>query len=134
MSEKEHWRPNRRIYYRGPWTEAYHRGLKENPITEDPYEDPITEKPKENPRGPSGASKPSMTFPLQKTLFFFLVMVYDRVDDGDKRSFETFGLGRLHFNAISHLKTEVKRFFMNTKYIFCKQQRFKSRAGNVFTP
>ena len=32
-----------------------------------------------------------MTFTLQKTLFGFLVMVYDRVGYGDKFSYEKFG-------------------------------------------
>ena len=53
-----------------------------------------------------------MTFASQKTLFYFLVMVYDRVDDGDKHSYETFGLGRSLFHPISHLKIEAKEFFM----------------------
>ena len=30
-----------------------------------------------------------MTFASQISLFFFLVMVYDRVGDGDKHSYET---------------------------------------------
>ena len=37
-------------------------------------------------------------------LFGFLVMVYDRVDDGDKFSKKKFVLGKLHFHATSHLK------------------------------
>ena len=41
-------------------------------------------------------------------------MVYDRVGDADKHSFETFGLGRAGFYDTSHLKIEVKQFFMNT--------------------
>ena len=45
-----------------------------------------------------------MTFASQKTLFFFLVMVYDRVADRDKHSHETFGLGKSRFHATSHLK------------------------------
>ena len=32
------------------------------------------------------------------------VMVYDIVGDGDKHSYETFGLGRPRFHATSHLK------------------------------
>ena len=51
-------------------------------------------------------------FPLQKTLIYFLVIVYDRVGDGDKHSFETFALGRPRFHASSHLKIEAKEFFM----------------------
>ena len=53
-----------------------------------------------------------MTLASQKTLFFFLVMVYDRAGDGDKHSYETFGLGRSHVYATSHLKFEVKEFFL----------------------
>ena len=53
-----------------------------------------------------------MTFALQKSLFFLLVMVYDRVGDGDEHSYETFGLGRHCFHAISHLKMEAKEFFI----------------------
>ena len=41
-------------------------------------------------------------------------MVYDRVCDEDKHSYETFGLGRPRFYATSHLKIEAKQFFMNT--------------------
>ena len=38
-----------------------------------------------------------MTFVLQKTLFGFLVMVYDRVGEGDKFSNEYFGFKCLVF-------------------------------------
>ena len=38
------------------------------------------------------------------TLFGFLVVVCDKVDDWDKFSKKNLGLGRLHFHAISHLK------------------------------
>ena len=41
-------------------------------------------------------------------------MVYDRVGDGDKHSYETFGLGRPHFPVTSHLKTEAKNFSCNS--------------------
>ena len=44
------------------------------------------------------------------TLFGFLVMVYDRVDDGDKFSKKNFCLGRLRFHATGHLKIEAKEF------------------------
>ena len=55
-----------------------------------------------------------MTFASQKTLFFFLVMVYDRVGDGgDKHSYKVFGLWRPSFHAISHLRIEANQFFMN---------------------
>ena len=43
-------------------------------------------------------------------------MVYDRVGDVGKHSFETFGLGRAGFYATSHLKIEAKQFFMNTMW------------------
>ena len=45
------------------------------------------------------------------TLFGFLLMVYDRVGDGDKISKENFGLRRPRFHATSHLKIEDKVFF-----------------------
>ena len=45
------------------------------------------------------------------TLFGFLVMVYNRVDDGDKFLKKNFGLGRLRFYATNHLKNEAKVFF-----------------------
>ena len=48
-----------------------------------------------------------MTFAFQKNLFFFLVMVSDRFRDGNKHTYETFGLARLGFHAASHLKIEV---------------------------
>ena len=63
-------------------------------------------------RGPSGASESSITFASQKPIFFFLVMVYDRVGDGYKQSYETFGLVRSRFHATSHLKIETKEFSM----------------------
>ena len=43
--------------------------------------------------------------------FGFLVMVYDRVDDGDKFSKKSFVLGRLPFHATIKLKIEAKVFF-----------------------
>ena len=46
-----------------------------------------------------------------QTLFGFLVMVYYRVGNGNKFSYENFGLGRPHFYATSHLKIEVEVFF-----------------------
>ena len=45
------------------------------------------------------ASRSLMSFPLQKTLFGFLVMVCDKVDDGDKSSYENFGLARHCFHG-----------------------------------
>ena len=55
-----------------------------------------------------------MAFASQKILFSFLVMVYDRVGDGDERLYETLGLERPRFHATSHLKIEAKQFFINT--------------------
>ena len=52
-----------------------------------------------------------MTFASQKTFFCFLIMIYDRVGDGDKFSSENFGLRRPHFDVNSHLKVEVNEFF-----------------------
>ena len=43
-----------------------------------------------------------MTFAPQINSFGFFVMVYDRVDNGDKFSKKNFGLGRLRFHATSH--------------------------------
>ena len=54
-------------------------------------------KAKENPREPAGASGTSMTFALQKVLLFYLVMVYDRVGDGNKHVYETLVLEDLVF-------------------------------------
>ena len=53
-----------------------------------------------------------MAFASQKTLLFFLVVVYDRVGDGDEHSQETFGLGMPNFHATSQLKIDAKEFFM----------------------
>ena len=44
-------------------------------------------------------------------IFGFLVMVYERVGDGDKFSSEKFGLRRSRFQGTSHLKIENKVFF-----------------------
>ena len=40
-----------------------------------------------------------MTFAPRKTLFGILVVVFDRVGDGDKFPYEYFGLGRHRFHA-----------------------------------
>ena len=40
-------------------------------------------------------------------------MVYDRVGDRDKHSYETFDLGRPRLHANSRLKIEAKQFNMN---------------------
>ena len=39
-------------------------------------------------------------------------MVYDRVGDGDKHSYETFGFVSPRFHATSHLKIKAKEFFI----------------------
>ena len=102
--------------------EDYHWGLKENPITEDPKENPITKKPKADTitvilsdnsinEDPHELQDPQWLLRSKWTLFGFLVMVYDRVGDGDKISKENLGLGRPHFHTTSHLKIEAKVFF-----------------------
>ena len=48
-------------------------------------------------REPSGASEPLITFLSKKNLFFFLVMVYDRVSDRDKHSMKRLALESLAF-------------------------------------
>ena len=53
-----------------------------------------------------------MIFASQKTLLFSLVMVYDRVGDGDKHSYQTFGIARPRFYASIHLNIEAKEFFV----------------------
>ena len=40
-----------------------------------------------------------MTSALQRTIFDFLVMVYDRVGDGDKFLYENIGVRRSRFHA-----------------------------------
>ena len=66
----------------------------------------ITVKPKDNAinRDPRELQNPHWLWRHKLTLFGFLVMVYDRVDDGDKFSKKNFGLGRLRFHATSDLK------------------------------
>ena len=66
----------------------------------------ITVKPKDNAINddPQELQDPQWLLRRKLTLFGFLVMVYDRVDDGDKFSKKNFGLGRLRFHATSHLK------------------------------
>ena len=64
----------------------------------------ITVKPKDNAINgdPQELQDPQWLLRRKLTLFGFLVMVYDRVDDGDKFSKKNFGLGRLRFHATSH--------------------------------
>ena len=47
----------------------------------------------------------------KKAPFGFLLMVYDRVGDGDKFSNENLGLGRPCFDGTSLLKIKTKVFF-----------------------
>ena len=49
-------------------------------------------------------------FCAQINPFGFLLMVYDRVGDGDEISKENFGYWRPRFHATSHLKIEAKVF------------------------
>ena len=67
---------------------------KDNVINEDPQE----------LQDPQWLSRHKLTL-------FDLVMVCDRVDDGDTFSNKNFGLGRLRFHVTSHLKFEAKVFF-----------------------
>ena len=64
----------------------------------------ITVKPKDNATNgdPQELQDPQGLLRRKLTLFGFLVMVYDRVDDGDQFSKKNFGLGS--FLATSHLK------------------------------
>ena len=50
-----------------------------------------------------------MTFALQRIVFGFSVMVYDRVGDGDKFDVD---LERPRFYDTNHLKIETKEFFL----------------------
>ena len=81
------------------------RNLKSIVITVKPKDHPINEDPEE-------LQDPQWLLLRKLTLFGFLVMVYDRVDDGDKFSKENFGLGRLRFHATNHLKIEAKEFLL----------------------
>ena len=69
-------------------------GLKEDPITQDPKENPINGKAKEDPyhretkdnainEDSQELQDPQWLLSRKLTPFGFLVMVYDRVDDGD---------------------------------------------------
>ena len=80
------------------------RNLKKSLVTVRPKDNAINEKPQE-------LQNSQWLLRRKLTLFGFLVMVYDRVDDGDKFSKKDFGLGRLRFHATSHLKIEVKVYF-----------------------
>ena len=65
-------------------------------------------------REPAGASGTSMTFTLQKSLLFYLVMVYDRVGDGDKHAYETLVLEDLVFILPVTKKVKLKNFSCNS--------------------
>ena len=85
----------------------------ENSINEKPEEDIIIITYRQLYQWRSvGASEPSMTFAPQIILFGFLVMVHDRVGDGNKISKETFDAWRPRFHATGHLKIDAKEFFM----------------------
>ena len=53
-----------------------------------------------------------MAFTPQRTLFGFLVMVYDRVGDGDKFLNEHVALERPLFHATSELKIKARGIFL----------------------
>ena len=83
------------IYYCGSWRRLCHWGLIENSIIEDPKENPVNEKPKEDiitvtpidnsiNKDPQELQDPQWLMRHKLTLFGFLLMVYDRVGDGDK--------------------------------------------------
>ena len=86
-------------------------------------------KPKDNAihKDPQELQDPQRLFRRKLTLFGFLVMVYDRVDDRDKFSKKNLGLGRLHFHATSHLKIKAKLFFSQTLKSLCNSRISKSR-------
>ena len=66
----------------------------------------ITVKPKDNAINgyPQELQDTQWLLRCKLTLFGFLVMLQDTVDNGDKFSKKNFGLGRLRFHATSHLK------------------------------
>ena len=122
MAEKEHWWSKRRIYYCEPCRRLCHWGLKEDPVTEDPKENPFNEKSKEDiitvttvdnfiNEDPQELQDPQWLLRLKLFLFSFLLMVYDRVGDGDKISKKNFGRGRSRFHATSHLKIDAEVYF-----------------------
>ena len=73
-------------------------------VTVTPIENSINEDPQD-------LQDPHWLLRRELTLFGFLVMVYDRVGDGDKISKENFDLGRPRFHVTSHLKIEAEVFF-----------------------
>ena len=71
-------------------------------------------KPKGNAinEDPQELQDPQWLSRRKLTPFGFLVMVYDRMDDGRNfRKRKKIGLGRLRFHATSDLKIEAKVFF-----------------------
>ena len=73
-----------------------------------------------------------MTFPLQRTIFVFLVLVYDRVGDRDKFLCENFSLGRPRFHATCHLKIEANKLKLIHEYQRIATTAFlKSRIVNT---
>ena len=66
----------------------------------------ITVKPKDNPINgdPQEIQDAQRLLRLKLTLFGFLVMVYDKEDNGNKSSKKSFNLERLRFHATSHIK------------------------------
>ena len=102
--------------------EDYHWGLKEDSIIENTKENPINEKPKENTiivtpvdntinENPKELQEPQWLLRRKLTLFGFLVMVCDRVGDGDEVPKENFGLERPRFHATSLWKIEAKALY-----------------------
>ena len=73
----------------------------------------ITVKPKDNAinEDPQLLQDPQWLLRPKLALFGFLVMLYDRVYDGDKFSKKDFSRGRLSFHATSYLKIQAKVFF-----------------------
>ena len=122
---------------RGHWRRGYHWGLKEDPINDDawedpikkPKEDPITVKPKEeNPKRTFGNFQTLNDFCIAKNSCFW-VMVYDTLADGDKHSYEAFGLGRIRFYATRHLKSWTS---FPQYHVIATTAFLKSRTAKIF--
>ena len=80
------------------------RNLKRTFITAKPEDKVISEDPQE-------LQDSQWLLRRKLTLFCFLVMVYDRVNDGAKFSKQKVGLRRVHFHDTSHLKIGANVFF-----------------------
>ena len=106
MTEKEHWWREESITAcpkeEGPISEDLQRILSMRNLKRTL----ITVKPKDNTnhRDPQELQDPHWLWRCKLTLFGFLVMVYDRVHDGDKFSKKNVSLGRLRVHATSDLK------------------------------